>query len=115
MVCLLGKVGRICGGKHNYSGPWNLALFLTHAEKKNYICTTRQSTYSKVHIYTGQTFVDTQGMFDEINADTLIVINTEIFVFFFVLYSTLLHLPPPQIPLCGRMLGTSPGLLRLWH
>jgi hypothetical protein len=32
-----------------------------------------------------------------------------------VLYSTLLHLPPLQIPLCQRILGSNPGLWRLWH
>jgi hypothetical protein len=30
-----------------------------------------------------------------------------------VFHSTLLHLPPLRIPL--RMLGSNPGLLRLWH
>jgi hypothetical protein len=38
-----------------------------------------------------------------------------IFWIFYVLYSTLLHLPPPQISLCRRMLGSNPGLLRLRH
>ncbi len=35
------------------------------------------------------------------------------FLFFNVFYSTLLHLPPPQIPLCWRMPETNPRLLRL--
>jgi hypothetical protein len=41
--------------------------------------------------------------------------NREIFLDFFpyVLYSTMLHLPP--IRLRRRMLGSNPGLLLLWH
>jgi hypothetical protein len=39
----------------------------------------------------------------------------DIFGFFYALYSTLLHLPPPQNPLCQKMLGSNPGLLRLRH
>jgi hypothetical protein len=37
------------------------------------------------------------------------------FFWIFVLYSTWLHLPPPQIPLCRGMLGSNLGLLRFWH
>jgi hypothetical protein len=44
------------------------------------------------------------------------VSNRVIFRFFlYVLYSTLLHLPPLRFHYIGRMLETNPGQLQLWH
>ncbi len=40
----------------------------------------------------------------------------ELLDFFYVLYSTLLHVPPLAFPCIGGcLLGLNPGLLRLWR
>jgi hypothetical protein len=39
----------------------------------------------------------------------------EDFLFVSVLYSTLLHLPPPGSTVSEDAAGLNPGLLRLWH
>ncbi len=49
------------------------------------------------------------------NIDTPPNVKGDYFIFFFYVYSTLLHLPPLRFHLCRRMLGSNPGLLRHWH
>ncbi len=49
------------------------------------------------------------------NLSPLEILKGFFWIFFYVRYSSLLHLPPLQIPLWRKMLGSNPGQLRQRH
>jgi hypothetical protein len=85
-------------------------------QRKNFVLYGTSST-SPIFVTSWKAIQDDlKKKFLNIRSQPKVVIQTGGFVTIFnALYSTLLHLPPLRYNCVGGMLGSNPGLLRLWH